>query len=114
MLANISFALFTLKMDIFSRFVEFIPLLLPNATIWSFSPVILFLICCLSSYSRQYTWGCILPDLSILTTNFFQERELQTSRKHLVNAFKSFTEENCPIRQIAFTFSNDRASSRCL
>ena len=87
MLANISLALSSLKKvsqlrrriilltsdDLFSRFVEFIPLLSPSALAWYFSLVTLFFHALPLELKDAATPGYILPDLSTLINPLSQE-----------------------------------------
>ena len=88
MLANISLALSSLKKvsqlrrriisltsdDLFSRFVEFIPLLSPSVLAWYFSLVTLFFHALpLELKDAVQLRGYILPDLSTLINPLSQE-----------------------------------------
>ena len=85
MLAGISLALSSLNMisthkgklvvltldDIYSRYIEFLPLLTPNAMTWSFSLVTLFFHALPSELQEAvHLGGYVLPDLSTLLTSY--------------------------------------------
>ena len=126
MLADISLALSSLKMisthkgkivvltpdDLYSRYIEFLPLLTSNAMTWSFSLVTLFFHALPSELQVAVQSGVYgLPDLSTLLTSSLQEQKLQRLREKDVIAHKLLEDEGKRIRKLMTTFSTKSASN---
>ena len=98
--------------DLYSRFIELLPLLSPNAMTWYFPLVILFFNALSSELQEAVQLGGYsLPDLSTLLTSTLQEQALQHFRNHAVVSFKTFQDETRLISKLMFSFGNIRNSS---
>ena len=126
MLADISLASTSLKMisnhkgkvivltpdDLYSRYIELLPLLAPNAMTWSFPLVTLFFHALPSELQEtMQSGGYVLPDLSTLLTSHLQEQELQRLHEQTVITYKLLQDESKRIRKLMITFGTIRMFS---
>ena len=80
--------------SLFQRFIEFTPLLSPNATSWSFSLVTLFYNALGVELQESIRLdGYVLPNNSTLPTLFDQTSALQVLREIAVMAYQSLATE---------------------
>ena len=101
-LADISLAL---TYDLYSYYIEFLPLLAPNAMTWSFSLVTSFFHALPSELQETIqSGGYVLLDLSTLLTSYLQEQELQRLLEQAVAAHMLLEDEGKRIRKLMTTF----------
>ena len=98
--------------DIYSRYIECLPLLAPNAVTWSFSFVTLFFHALPSELQEAVqSGGYVLPDLSTLLTSYLQEQELHRLLEKVGIDHKLLEDEGKRIRKLMTTFSTKSASN---
>ena len=98
--------------DIYSRYIEFLPLLAPNAMTWSFFLGTLFFHALPSELQEVVqSGGYVSPDLSTLLTSYLQEQEVQRLREEAVIAYKLLEDEGKRIRKLMTNFSTNSASN---
>ena len=98
--------------ELYSRYIEFLPLLAPNAMTWSFSLVTLFFHALPSELQEAVqSGGYVLLDLSTLLTSSLQKHELHRLREKAVIAHKLLNDEGKRIRKLMTTFDTKSASN---
>ena len=98
--------------DLYSRYIELLPLLAPNAMTWSFSLVTLLFHALPSELQEAVqSGGYVLPDLSTLLTYYLQEQEVQRLREEAVIAYKLLEDEGKRIRKLMTNFSTNSTSN---
>ena len=95
--------------DLYSCYIEFLPLLAPNAMTWSFSLVTLFFHALPSELQEAVQSGeYVLPDLSTLLNSYLQEQKLQRLREQAVIVHILVEDDGKRIRKLMTTFDTIR------